>query len=935
MPAIIQHNRGDVYLGNQQNFKTGQFFWSYINKDKYTSNGHSYSEGQLWIKDPSDENLTEIANRRSLNAFVFKGNMPTSFSGDFINAEEPLYTDMKHCHVGDFWIFEHNEKDKFLVPFQIGDILAITDTVYENVEGQPFRNVLTHVEYTRIRCAAFDAEGSNLTATTLSEAIKELELRLLYKGEFKGLREYYSLTKKKGWCYLSKEDISLTTNEIVLLNTEREDDNESFHTVRKGDFIWWNGETWVLIPTGLKAEDIPYTPNVEDIDAHPTFPAEHKELLKSTDNVQDAIDILNLHKASLDHNGKIPYDELPTSIRSGLVLQGIFYPVIDPSLDKDNPENQNPWPDKIDLDGNVLDNWMNGWFWIVNTKKKINVQYQDKLNPDRVVELNSGDFIVWVEQTGRFEIIDNSDRISAITVQIPKKDGDRNVTVVGNVGLTTTGQIEIKVEDGTIIIDGDKVVGLDTEGKKDYFPIFKDEHTLAVSDLHKQDDVIISDIGFVIGAVDNNRDGVAYGDLIIRKTVNTENILGWRNNFLIIENALFDQNQNVFLRQTNLRASTRNKLIEEGATEETLDIYMPESSSDLLAVLADEKLTPHYLQKTHVHGFTTDSLNSEIIEPDEYLLREHEDGYSNVGLGRTASEDVDLGEITFYAKTKDIKEDEDATGFYTSLHVYKNNDARNKNLTEHFVNLHSKSKTHLVINPTVIRELKETFVKMPCDSGTLLLWEDIQMLLGRGVPLMIPAWESMHHDVHDFVGLATSPITIKINREKSGWETVDRVNDLSKDYGPGDESTWSYIDSSKEGSLQDDTRGSIDDVVSFDSWVEAQRAIATKEAFLIPSTAKVDGNSHMDPVTLEVDEDSNEVKNDLYGRDKQGGKYQRILPSRTLYPYEHQYYDPLTGDLIPQNTMLKDVEMPACGGVLISSRSRIEGGAYGDVRTSS
>ena len=224
---------------------------------------------------------------------------------------------------------------------------------------------------------------------------------------------------------------------------------------------------------------------------------------------------------------------------------------------------------------------------------------------------------------------------------------------------------------------------------------------------------------------------------------------------------------------------------------------------------------------------------------------------------------------------------------------------------------------------------------MPCDDGTLLLWEDIQMLLGRGVPLMIPAWESMHHDVHDFVGLSTSPITIKLNRKKSGWETTDRVNDLSENYGDGDKSTWSYIDSNKEGSLQNDTRGSIDDVVSFDSWIESQRAIATKEAFIIPSTAKVDGVSKMDPVTLEVTEDPNEVKNDKYGRDKKGGKYQRILPSRTLYPDEVTYYDALTGDLIPQDTTSKDVEMPAVGGVLLTSRSRIDCGQWGDVRQTS
>jgi hypothetical protein len=72
-----------------------------------------------------------------------------------------------------------------------------------------------------------------------------------------------------------------------------------------------------------------------------------------------------------------------------------------------------------------------------------------------------------------------------------------------------------------------------------------------------------------------------------------------------------------------------------------------------------------------------------------------------------------------------------------------------------------------------------------------------------------------------------------------------------------------------------------------------------------------------------------EVRNDAFDADKGYGTFQRILPSRTLYKDDPVYYDPFTGDLIPQNTTEKDVEMPAVGGVLLTNRSRIECGYWG------
>ena len=84
----IKHSRGDVYLGNQAGLEDGQFFYSFINQDKNTSDNHTYSEGQLWIKDPSSDDLTEIANRRSLKSLTFRGWIYKSFKGDFLNAND-------------------------------------------------------------------------------------------------------------------------------------------------------------------------------------------------------------------------------------------------------------------------------------------------------------------------------------------------------------------------------------------------------------------------------------------------------------------------------------------------------------------------------------------------------------------------------------------------------------------------------------------------------------------------------------------------------------------------------------------------------------------------------------------------------------------------------------------------------------------------------
>lgn len=932
MSVRIQHNRGDVYLGNQKELKNGQLFLSYVNQDYLNSNGHSFSKGQIWVKDPSDENLIELTDARSINSLSFKGYITESFDGDFVNASESIQPEFKHCHVGDFWIFNSKRESGFNTTFLKGDILLITKTTYspDTSENAPFREKLTNVEYIKIPSNIVDISSTDLQTEDINEALQKLEQRLLYKGEFKSLQEYYNLERKKGYLYISTQSLYINQTDISTGEARPVEDN--FIKTYPGDLIFWNGEKWTLIPSGSDSANIVYQPNTSEIEAVESFEDWHKQQLESATTVKEAIDILNKSKAQLDNKGKVPFSQLPDILRKGLSLQGKFYPLVSRDISgdtKNNPDNQNDWPTIED------EEIYTGCFWIVDCYAQANVQYKDKTQANRVVELNSGDWIVWIDNTKTFEIIDNSDRINSIDV-IDSKTGERT-SLIGNVGITSNSKLPVSVSANSVVIGSNQLVTQKDgeDGKNKYFPVYTDSavNEIRNSSLHQESDAIVSDINIQIGSEKNPKSLINYGSLGALKTEGSTPT-SFINNFLFIDSAHLSKIDNsVFYRTTKLRASERNNY---ATGNESVDIYLPEASSNLLASIANDSLTPNYHTKTLQNGFLTNTLTSEIDYTDATFAENYEAGYENIGIGRTTVEDMDTGEITFYAKTKDrLIGIGKAAGFYTQFHSILDSGSSNASKVEHFLNREATAKTHLVLNPSNILGEVETFVSLPFVSGTLITWEEVNDVFGfgKGVPLMIPAWETHTHEDSTKVGLDTSPITIKINRPAHDNVKLDRTNDLSKIYEDDEKSkgtsTWSYIGSSQEGSLQDDIRTSIDDVVSFDSWLESQRSVATNEAFILPATAKTDGSSRLDK-NLNLTEDENEVKNDRYGKGKRDGVYQRILPSRSIYPNEPTYYDPLTGKLIPQNVKTKDVEMPAVGGVILTSRSRIEGGVWSD-----
>lgn len=905
MPAIIKNARGDINKLNRE-LDSGELFWSYINKDPVKSNGHTYSKGQLWIKDP-EGGLVAIGGTEANRSLRLAGRISDNFNGDFLNANVTNQIEFAKCTEGDVFIFdktfEGGNQAYFTEPFYKGDFLVITKAVYGTTDSNIFVDRLIEVEYIRIPGADFDKSKTDLDADNLQEAIEELELRLLYNGIISDMNSYNKATKKKGFMYLSKAYLTLNSSDFELVEGE---DYEGRFTgsrikLRYGDFIFWNGSKWVLIPSGEVLANLAYSVQSE-IDSIETFEDYHKNILKNITNVQDALDILCSEKAPLDKNHKIPYSVLPDSVKSGLVYMGTFEPVDVNETDFNNPDNQKYYPAPIDDEGNELDVWNSGWFYIVNTFNKVNVQYKDKDN-GRIIELNSGDWVVYNKHTGRFEVVDNSDRVSAITVHT---SSGKEVTLLGNVKIKSTSDfLHVEVSDDVIDLQlTDDLATKGENGKPNYLPIYDSLGTrLLNSCLHENNSLteLISDLGLIIGSKTNEQFIQSFGDITLEPTIAEHTATLSKNPVLNLINILNDGGVNLH-RTNKIIGSTKLNFVEDGEVEEVNEITLPETDSRLIASLTGDELSTNYLTKTNSDGFVT---NSSVYDDEDAVTIKN----GQLNVKNTANHLVELyPEDSFIKVTKAVTNPTTGTTDVVEYSLQPGD-----------------IKAQLKINPFTIEDAATIVVYMPRRSGTLITEEYVKEMYSNGVALMIPTWELHSRDGEDYIGLSSSPITIRVNRKKSGNEKQDRENDLSYDYGKGLKSAWSYIGSQRIESAQDKEQGSKSDIVSFDAWVEAQRAIASKEAFVLPSTALLNDNSKYNDNRNSITQDT-EKPNDQLG--KEGGltAFTSIVPSRSVYKWDPAYYDAF-GKLLDQE-ITKVVELPAESGVLVTHNSVLRAPIY-------
>ncbi len=850
MSAKVQISRGDIKL---KQLDEGELFWSFINTDPTLSNGHSFSLGQLWIKDPSKEEPTEVANIRSLDALRLVGEIDNGFDGDFVNSPLPLFN---RCHSGDVFIIKETiPEEKLGETYYKNDLLIITDTVYEEVENGEFRDKLSSVSYRRYPGTDFSNEGTDLEAENIQDAIEELSLRLKYAGEFYSYEDFAKASNmKRGHLFYLREDVILNS-EIIKAPEDRV--VEDFAYLRRGDFVFWNGEKWHLIPSGLVPADIKFVVKPEVLNKYDTFEEYHKHLFENCKNLQDVIDVLISDKAPLNSLGKIPYSVLPDSVRNGLSLKGKWHPIIDPEINIHSPDNQNDWPKPTNEYGELITEYQNGWFYIVDCDKHSNVKYRDKHSEtERTLELNSGDFIVYCEATHQFEIIDNSDRISSLIFE--DFEGNEH-DLVKNVKFKGKGSLKITVSDNVATFEVENIV---SEARPYYHVMFDEHGKLKYSSVFEDEGII-----------------KAKGPVRVMYTAG-ESASGYINNGFEILSKI-NVGETIQERLTKIKASEIGEDLE-------VNLVLPRTDAKVVGEVPEDNLIKDYLVKAQSDGFITDSLIKETI------FRMPVDGKSgevNIGSGKTKSEDLLTGEISFFGKT------EDGTGFY-SMNVPRELDMQLDPLIEHFLD-ETSSKTTIKINPKNLRYKKVSHLTLPEDDGVITTFEEqFDIYSANGEALIIPVWENFTDHDRPTLGLSISPISIKMNRTKSGEEDTDRTSDLTE--------TETYTNAETE--LLGPTE---ENIVSFDAWLESKRVVASKQGFVMPSANETPTNNIKET-----------------GHADSSHKMASILPSETHFKGNKEFTD-MFNNHIEQNVE-KVIELPAESGVLVTHESIIRSRYYHD-----
>lgn len=849
MSAKVQISRGDIKL---KQLDEGELFWSFINTDPTLSNGHSFSLGQLWIKDPSKEEPTEVANIRSLDALKLVGEIDNGFDGDFVNSALPVFN---RCHKGDVFVIKETiPEEKFGEVYYKNDLLIITGTVYEEVEGGDFRDKLKSVTYKRYPGTDFSNEGTDLEAENIQDAIVELSLRLKYAGEFYSYEDFAKTSNmKRGHLYYLRKDVILNA---TVIKAPEDRVVEDFAYLRKGDFVFWNGTKWHLIPSGLVPADIKYVVEPSVLNKYDTFEEYHKHLFENCTNLKEVIDVLISDKAPLNSLGKIPYSVLPDSVRNGLSLKGKWCPIIDVEVDPNNPDNQNDWPKPTNEYGELITEHQNGDFYIVDCKHSINIKYKDKDSVvERIMELNSGDFIVYCDSTQRFEIIDNSDRISSL-IFTDFLGVDHDLTQ--NIKIKGDGILNISVSNNEVTLG---VTNPISEGKPYYHVMFDEHGRLKYSSVFEDGSYVKSEktirVMYQIG----------------------DSTSGFINNgFEIL--SVIDAGGSIKERLTKLKPS-------EVGTDLDLDLRLPHRSSKIIGELSRDVMLEDYIVKVHEDGIITDSLIKESVydQPKGNFT-----GEVNIGVGKTKSEDLLTGEISFFGKT------EDPMGFET---LNRTRELKfNRNTYEHFLD-ETSSKTTIKINPKNLRYQKVSHLTLPEDDGVITTFEEqFDIYSANGEALVIPVWENFTDHDRPTLGLSISPISIKMNRTKSGEEDTDRTSDLTE--------TETYTNAKTE--LLGPTE---ENIVSFDAWLESKRVVASKQGFIMPSANETPTNNIKET-----------------GHADSSHKMASILPSETHFKGNKEFTD-MFNNHIKQNVE-KVIELPAESGVLVTHESIIRSRYYRD-----
>lgn len=851
MPAVVINQRGDI---KKSNLTPGQFFWSYVNEDGTTSEGHTYSEGQLWILDNRSGDTVEIGGVRAAKSMVYRGELG-SFRGDWKGSSDVRFN---HPHEGDYWVADSNiytKDSKFNIDFLDGDLLLVTKATYENNSNATtgFSDTLKDIEYIKISCssATVDYKGFVSSSDELTKAIVDAAY-----GNF----------------WLVKKDFST--------------DTESYHL---GDFILYNKDSELTkISSSIMryAENVSYTPNAEAIQKVQTFTTDHKTLLASLRDVQTALQQLSIHKAELDDTGHIIYAQLPEQLQNEVAelidnlankYQGLWNPLStyfdkygynDTSTDYNLEDNQDDYPKKYNDDGEEIDFYGGDYFIVQIGDPDIQyVQYVDKTTGE-VTEFADGDWIIWNDTERKWEKIDNSDRLNSVIVEVNTGDGTTSEGVLtGNVKIKTADKILLRLDNGDIVIYGQRLLNQDPndpEGKTKYFPIYSntsDINQVKTSNLLQDGEVIYDEVSLVVGSKSNERYATVWGDVTIATTYNSSlpNKNFNEKHYAVFYNTV-SEGATFYDTFTQVSASDRNTLLDLLADDGFIDIKLPEASSTLVGVLDGDEIKKDYITKSAHDGFvTTSTILEEILNSKTF--------------------------VTFTANNIQVE------------NTYTNN-VKFYDFDGYRVDDFDTRMADLIMNPSTHTQIT---VYLPVSSGTLLTIEEFLSYImadEHRVPQII---NGKAENGNAMKYLVNSPIIARMYGQKltfTYW-IVESGKIVEHTFEYEDTFDVSTNDATKEAFTELNTTKTTSNKInflSFDAFVQAKKALVAEDTVMIHS--KQDGDH-----------------------------YSIVSPSQRNFASSVIYKQPISETQVEQD-VVKKIEMPAESGVLLTNNSRVYGGFY-------
>jgi len=294
------------------------------------------------------------------------------------------------AQVGDFWVMTADGTGA-LVDYKKDDWLVCTGP-----------NLFTRVNNSGGQAdeVSYVNTGTSLNATNAQDAITDLaKLKMQYAGTIASTAQVPA-QPTIGGLYL------ITQSKTVTIGGDS--------TYVKGDWAFYDGAAWTHIPAGFT--------DAEDTSFDNTGVVRPNGTSVTQNNVQTALVDIYTHKADLDGSGKVPVAQLPAAVLGSLQYQGTWdISGTDPELPTDT---------------------VVGHYYVVTGGQKTiaGVEYTD------------GDWIV--RDANGWEKVDNSDKLSGITVSAS--------TLVGTPEIQGSDKVAVNAAGNIITVAGQNLVDHDS-----------------------------------------------------------------------------------------------------------------------------------------------------------------------------------------------------------------------------------------------------------------------------------------------------------------------------------------------------------------------------------------------------------------------------------------------------------------------------------------